>query len=231
MTVRIVLADDHVVMRQALRLLLDGEPDFEVVAEASNGREATELALEHRPDIVLMDLCMPVLDGIRATEMLHERCPTIRTLILSSLEEDDTVVAAVRAGAIGYVRKSVPIDVLADCIRAGAQGLVQFSQVGAARLVRALNEPIDEPERLTGRELEVLRWLAQGFTNKEIAWNLQISEKTVKSHVSTILGKFGLESRTQAAMHAARIGLVSHEPVLSAATGWVRGRAALACPA
>jgi two-component system, NarL family, response regulator LiaR len=208
MTIRIVLADDHVVLRQALRMLLDSEPDLQVVAEAGNGQEAIDAVLDLRPDVVLMDAIMPKLDGIKATEIVHERAHGVRVLILSALQEEETVVAAARAGAIGFVQKSVPIKVLTRSIRAAARGQVQFSPVAAARLVRALNEPIDKPERLTNREREVLVCIVQGLANKQIAWKLGISEKTVKTHVSAILAKFGLESRTQAALHATRLGLV-----------------------
>jgi NarL family two-component system response regulator LiaR len=211
MTIRIVLADDHVVLRQGLRMLLAEESDLDVIAEADNGQEAIDLVRQHRPDLVLMDLVMPELDGISATEILHSQHPEVRVVILSSLEEDSAVVSAVRAGAIGYLRKNVPIEVLVRTIRGAAQGQVQFSPAAAARLVQEVQSPIDQPERLTGRELEVLECIAQGLANKAIAWKLRISEKTVKSHVSTILGKFGLDSRTQAALHATRIGLVSAE--------------------
>jgi DNA-binding NarL/FixJ family response regulator len=208
MTIRIVLADDHVVLRQALRCVLDCEPDLLVVAEADNGRQAIDAVLEHQPDIVLMDLVMPELDGIKATETLHQCCPEVRVLIFSGLDEEHIVVSAVRAGAVGLVRKDVAIDGLVRSIRQAFRGQVQLSPIAAARLVRAFNEPVEQPERLTDREREVLSCIVNGLANKEIAWQLKISEKTVKSHVSTILSKFGLESRTQAALHATRLGLV-----------------------
>jgi NarL family two-component system response regulator LiaR len=213
MSIRLILADDHCVLRHGLRVLLETEPDMEVVGEAGTGRAAIDLALQTRPDVVLMDLIMPEMDGITATQILHEEQPQSRVLILSSMEEASIVTAAVRAGAIGIVGKSVPIEVLVQSIRAAAQGHVQFSPAATALLVRKMQTPTESPERLTAREFEVLQYVADGLANKEIAWKLRISEKTVKSHVSTILAKFGLESRTQAALYAARNGLVVAEVV------------------
>ena len=213
MKTRLILTDDHVVLRQGLRALLEGQPDLEVVGEAGDSQETLELVREFRPDMVLMDLIMPRVDGITTTQRLHDEFPEIRVLILSSIDEETAVVAAVRAGAIGCVRKNTSIEILLQTIRAAARGQVQFSAAAAARLVREVQAPLQEPEHLTPRELEVLQHVAVGLANKEIAWKLRISEKTVKSHVSTILDKFGLESRTQAAMYAARVGLVGGESV------------------
>jgi NarL family two-component system response regulator LiaR len=213
MKTRLILTDDHVVLRQGLRALLEGQPDLEVVGEASDGQETLELVRKFRPDMVLMDLIMPGVDGITTTQRLHDEFPEVRVLILSSIDEEAAVVAAVRAGAIGYVRKNTSIEILLGTIRAAARGQVQFSAAAAARLVREVQAPLEQPEHLTPRELEVLQHVADGLTNKEIAWKLRISEKTVKSHVSTILDKFGLESRTQAAMYAARMGLLGGESV------------------
>jgi DNA-binding NarL/FixJ family response regulator len=195
-------------VRQGLRVLLETEPDLEVVGEANDGAEAIDRVDDRRPDVVLMDLLMPRLDGITATQRLQERHPEVRVVLLSSDEAEAAVVAAVRAGAIGVVSKAASIDVLVDAIRAAADGRVTLSAAISARLVHELRAPAEQPERLTGRELEVLGRVVDGLSNKEIAWALRISEKTVKSHVSTILGKFGLESRTQAALHATRTGLV-----------------------
>ena len=213
MKTRLILTDDHVVLRQGLRALLEGQPDLEVVGEASDGQETLELVRKSRPDMVLMDLIMPGVDGITTTQRLHDEFPEVRVVILSSVDEEAAVVAAVRAGAIGYVQKNTSIEILLEAIRAAARGQVQFSAAAAARLVREVQAPLEQPERLTPRELEVLQQVADGLANKEIARKLSISEKTVKSHISTILDKFGLESRTQAAMHAARMGLVGGEPI------------------
>jgi NarL family two-component system response regulator LiaR len=210
---RIILTDDHQVLRQALRAVLDAETDLEVAGAASDGLETIELVRMLRPDLVLMDLIMQGLDGISTTRRLHDEFPEVRVVILSSADEDAAVVAAVRAGAIGYVPKNTSIEVLLETIRAAARGHFQFSPAAAARLLREIQWPVEAPEHLTPRELEVLQHVADGLANKEIGWKLRISEKTVKSHVSTILDKFGLESRTQAAMYAARMGLVRREPV------------------
>jgi DNA-binding NarL/FixJ family response regulator len=212
MITRIVLADDHVLFRQALRQLLDTEADFQVVGEAANGQEAIDLVLAEQPDVVLMDLNLPEVDGVTATQLLHDRCPAAHVVISSENDADSSMVSAIRAGAIGYLCKTATIPDLLQTIVAAAQGQVTFSAAASARLVQELHAPVDEPEHLTGRELEVLTCIAQGLSNKEIAWKLRISEKTVKSHVSTILGKFGMESRTQAALYATRRGLVANEP-------------------
>jgi DNA-binding NarL/FixJ family response regulator len=222
MTTRILLVDDHVMVRQGLRMLLDLEPDFEVVAEADGGSDAIELVSTIHPDIVVMDLAMPELEGLTATRRIHERHPEVRIVILSGDEDETAVVSSVRAGAIGFSSKTASIDVLVQTIRAAARGQVTFSAAVSARLVQELREPTEQPEHLTGREVEVLGHVAQGLSNKEIAWNLRISEKTVKSHVSTILGKLGMESRTQAALHATRTGLVSTDP--SGCSGTLRNR-------
>jgi DNA-binding NarL/FixJ family response regulator len=209
MTIRVLLADDHVMLRQAVSMLIEAQPDLEVVGEADNGCDAIELVSETHPDVVVMDLAMSDLDGISATRRIVNQTPGVRVVILLGAEDEQAVVSAVRAGATGFVAKTSSTEDLLETIRAAAQGHVAFSAGMQARLVQELRAPAEEPERLTGRELEVLERLADGLSNKEIAWRLRISEKTVKSHVSTILGKFGLESRTQAALHATRTGLVS----------------------
>jgi NarL family two-component system response regulator LiaR len=210
-TIRLVLADDHVVLRQGLRALLDDESDIEVVGEADNGRDAVDLVLQTEPDVLLIDLVMPETDGVAATHIIHGRSPRTRVLILSSCDEEAALLASVRAGAIGFLRKTAPIDAVIGAIRAAARGEVQFSGTAAALLVRDIQAPPSEPEHLTSRELEVLQAIAEGLANKEIAWKLRITEKTVKSHVSAILGKLGLQSRTQAAMYASRLGLTRTE--------------------
>jgi DNA-binding NarL/FixJ family response regulator len=192
-------------------MLLESEPDIEVVGEADNGLAAVDEVLRLAPDVVLMDLSMPEMDGLVATQRLHAHDEKVRVVILSGAEEESVVVSVVRAGAIGYLPKTAPFEVLLQTVRAAARGLVTFSASASARLVHELHTPPDEPEHLTDRELEVLGCITDGLSNKAIAWKLKISEKTVKTHVSTILGKFGLESRTQAAMHATRVGLVHAE--------------------
>nr|PZN51103.1 MAG: DNA-binding response regulator [Chloroflexota bacterium] len=209
MSIRILIADDHAVVRQGLRMFLTLDSDLEVVGEAVDGQQALQLARELHPDVVLMDLLMPVMDGIQATSTLKQTMPDIEVIALTSVLEDSSVVSAIRAGAIGYLLKDTEADELIRAIKAAANGQVQLSPKAAARLMREVRAP-ESPEVLTERETEVLRLLAQGKSNKEIAHILTISEPTVKTHVSSILGKLHVSSRTQAALHAARIGLVDN---------------------
>jgi NarL family two-component system response regulator LiaR len=208
MTIRVLVADDHSVVRQGLHMFLSLDPEFEVVGEAADGAEALRMAQELHPDVVLMDLLMPVMDGIAATAAIRGALPDTEVLALTSVLEDASVTGAVRAGAIGYLLKDTDADALCRAIKAAAAGQVQLSPQAAARLMREVRAP-ESPETLTDRETEVLRLLAQGRANKEIARELGIGEKTVKTHVSNILAKLGVQSRTQAALHAVQIGLVS----------------------
>ncbi len=207
MPIRILLADDHSVVRQGLRMFLKLDSDLEIVGEAANGAEAVRLALELRPDVVLMDLVMPVMDGITGITALRRELPDTEVIALTSVLEDEKVIGAVRAGAMGYLLKDTQADELCRAIKAAAAGQVQLSPQAAARLMREVQAP-DSPETLTERETDVLRLLAKGQANKEIAQTLFIGEKTVKTHVSNILAKLGVPSRTQAALYAVRIGLV-----------------------
>jgi DNA-binding NarL/FixJ family response regulator len=207
MTIRLLLVDDHAVVRQGLRMFLSLDPDFEIVGEAADGNAALKLARELQPDVVLMDLLMPGMDGIEATGILRREMPDIEVIALTSVLEDSSVVGAIRAGAIGYLLKDTEANELIRSIKAAAEGQVQLSPQAAARLMREVRAP-ESPETLTERETEVLRLLAQGQSNKEIARHLSIGEKTVKTHVSSILGKLNVSSRTQAALYAVRIGLV-----------------------
>jgi two-component system, NarL family, response regulator LiaR len=208
MPIRVLLADDHSVVRQGLRMFLSLDPDLEIVGEAANGAEAVEMAHSLLPEVVLMDLLMPVMDGITAIGHLRRDLPEIEIVALTSVLEDAAVMGAIRAGAIGYLLKDTEADELRKAIKAAAAGQVQLSPKVAARLMREVQVP-DSPETLTERETEVLRLLARGCSNKEIAQTLSIGEKTVKTHVSNILSKLGVPSRTQAALYAVRIGLVS----------------------
>lgn len=207
MPIRIVIADDHSVVRRGLAMFLAADADLEVVGQAANGAEAIRLAREARPDLVLMDMLMPVMDGIAATAAIRRELPDTEVLALTSVLEDDKVTGAIRAGAIGYLLKSTDADELGRAIKAAAAGQVQLSPEAAQRLLREVRAP-ESPETLTERETDVLRLVATGGSNKEIARELSIGEKTVKAHVSSILAKLGLQSRTQAALHAVRIGLV-----------------------
>jgi len=207
MPVRVLIADDHSVVREGLRMFLGSDPVLEVVGEARDGAEALKLAHQLRPDVVLMDLIMPVMDGITAIAAIRREVPDAEVVALTSVLEDNAVIDAIRAGAIGYLLKDTEADVLVKAIKAAAEGQVQLSPQAAARLMREVRAP-NSPEELTEREVDVLRLLAQGRSNKEIALLLSIGEKTVKTHVSNILSKLNVASRTQAALYAVRIGLV-----------------------
>jgi len=206
MTIRILITDDHLVVRQGLRMFLSEDTGIEVVGEAGDGAEAVRLAHELKPDIVLMDMLMPVMDGIAATAKIRSELPDTEVIAITSVLEDDAVVGAVKAGAIGYLLKDAEPDELRTAIKAAAAGQVHLTPKAAARLMREVRAP-DNPQSLTEREIDVLRLLAGGKANKEIAAALTIGEQTVKTHVSNILMKLGVQSRTQAALHAAQIGL------------------------
>jgi two-component system, NarL family, response regulator LiaR len=207
MTIRILITDDHKVVRQGLRMVLELDPELEVVGEASNGEEALGMARRLEPDVVLMDLLMPVMGGIEATAEIRRELPDTEVVALTSVLEGASVAGAIRAGAIGYLLKNTEADELRRAIRTAAAGQVQLAPEAAARLMREVRAP-ESPEALTGRETEVLKLLARGKANKQIARELFIGEKTVRSHVHSILAKLNVRSRTQAALHAVRIGLV-----------------------
>jgi two-component system, NarL family, response regulator LiaR len=199
MTNRVMIVDDHDVVRQGLKMFLGLDPSLEVVGEAENGQEAINLARELRPDVILMDLLMPVMDGITAIAAIRQELPDTEIIALTSVLEDASVVGAVRAGAIGYLLKDTKAEALCRAIKAAADGQVQLSPQAAARLMREVKAP-QSPEKLTERETDVLRLLALGRSNKEIALELNIGEKTVKTHVSSVLAKLDVPSRTQAAI-------------------------------
>lgn len=207
MAIRVIVADDHGVVRQGLRMYLGLDPELEVVAEARNGAEAVSLAREHRPDVVLMDLLMPVLDGLGAIRAIRAELPDVQVVALTSVLEDASVVEAVRAGAIGYLLKDTDAEELRRAIKAAATGQVQLAPEAAARLMREVQAPVG-PAALTPRESDVLALLTRGLANKQIARQLSIGEKTVKTHVSNVLAKLGVSSRTQAALKAVELGLV-----------------------
>ncbi len=210
MTIRVLITDDHGVVRQGLRMYLGLDPELEVVGEAANGEEALRMARELGPDVVLMDLLMPVMDGITAIGKIRAELPEVEVIALTSVLEDASVSGAVRAGAIGYLLKNTEADDLGRAIKAAADGQVQLAPEAAVRLMREVRAP-ESPEALTQRETEVLKLLARGKANKQIARELFVEEKTVKAHVSGILRKLGVSSRTQAALYAVRTGLVSME--------------------
>ncbi len=210
MTIRTLITDDHKVVRRGLRGFLELDPELEVVGEASNGEEAVELARRLEPDVVLMDLLMPVMDGIEATRQIRRELPEVEVVALTSVLEDASVTGAIKAGAIGYLLKTTDADELCEAIKAAAAGQVQLAPEAAARLMHEVRAP-DSPEALTERETEVLELIARGKANKQIAHELFIGEATVKSHVHSILSKLNVSSRTQAALYAVRVGLVPED--------------------
>lgn len=210
MVIRVLLADDHDVVREGLRMFLGIDPDLVVVGEAADGEEAVHLARLLRPDVVLMDLLMPVMDGIAAIAAIRTILPETEIIALTSVLESDAVVRAVKAGAIGYLLKDTRAAELRRAIKAAASGQVQLAPQASAYLLRKVQAPAAH-ETLTGREAEVLQLLARGRSNKEIARTLQVSEDTVKSHVGHIFAKLGVQSRTQAVLSALHLGLISPE--------------------
>jgi two-component system, NarL family, response regulator LiaR len=206
--IRVLIVDDHAVVRQGLRMFLGLDPDIEVVGEAADGREAIRLTHDLQPQVVLMDLVMPIMNGRTATETIRQQMPEVEVIALTSVLDDASVSGAIRAGAIGYLLKNSDADELRRAIKAAAQGQVHLSPEAAARLVKEIQIP-GSPERLTERETTVLRLLARGQANKQIARELKIGEQTVKTHVSNILSKLRLQSRTAAALYAVDRGLVS----------------------
>jgi DNA-binding NarL/FixJ family response regulator len=200
--IRVLIADDHAVVRQGLRTFLDLQDDIEVVAEAGDGAEALDAAERHKPDVALIDLVMPNVDGIEAIRGLRERAPDARAIVLSSFIDDEKLFPAVRAGAAGYLLKDVQPQELVDAIRTVHGGGALLHPKVASRL---LEEMATDP--LTPREREVLALIGRGMANKVIARELSLSEKTVKAHVSNILAKLGVSDRTQAALYAVRAGL------------------------
>lgn len=208
MAIRVLIADDHSVVREGLRMFLGRDAELEIVGEAGDGAEAVTLAHQLRPDIVLMDLLMPGMDGIRATATIRRDLPETEVIALTSVLESEAVLGAVKAGAIGYLLKDTQALELRRAIKAAAAGQVQLSPQASAYLLRSV-QTTGATEALTEREAEVLRLLAQGKSNKEIAQRLHVVEDTVKTHVRHILAKLGVQSRTQAVLCAMRLGLVS----------------------
>lgn len=207
MSIRVLIVDDHAVVRQGLRIFLDLDSDITIVGEAADGAAAVELARKLRPDVVLMDLLLPVMDGVTAIAQIRQELPDTEVIALTSVLENNAVFRAVQAGAIGYLLKDTEAPRLRQAIKAAAAGQVQLSPEAAALLVREVRTP-HNPQFLTERENDVLRLLAEGLANKEIAHCLQIGETTVKSHVKSIMQKLDVTSRTQAALYAVRLGLV-----------------------
>ncbi len=214
--VRVLLVDDQALFREALGTLLDARPEVEVVGEAGDGHQALERAAALAPDVVLMDLHMPVLDGIAATRRLRVEQPGVRVLALTTFDDDEDVFAALRAGALGYLLKDVSADRLVEAVQAAARGESVLQPSVAAKVVARFAQLDDAPRSrpqplvvpLSDRELDVLRLLADGCSNREIATALFLAEGTVKNHVTNVLGKLGARDRTQAALRARALDLL-----------------------
>jgi len=209
---KILLCDDQAVIRDGLEMLLTLEKDLQVVASASDGAEAIELAAQKQPDLILMDLKMPGVNGIEATREIHARFPHIKILVLTTYDDDEWVFDAIRAGASGYLLKDTPRQKIIEAIRGTMEGKSFLDPAVAGKLMNQISSNQKQPasilaEKLTERELDVLRLLAKGFNNSDIAGQLHLSEGTVRNHVSAILEKLGVSDRTQAAVIAIRHGL------------------------
>jgi DNA-binding NarL/FixJ family response regulator len=207
--IRVLLVDDHALVREGLRTFLELQDGIEVAGEAGDGEEAVAVALRTRPDVVLMDLVMPRLDGVGAMRQLRELVPGARVIVLTSFTDDDRLLPAIRAGAAGYLLKNVQPTELARAVRAAHAGEALLDPSVAARLVEELagSAGDDAAEALTPREREVLELLARGLSNKRIALELGVAERTVKAHVGHVLAKLGVSDRTQAALYAVRMGI------------------------
>ena len=216
MPITILLVDDHALVRSGVRAYLETQPELVVVAEASSGQEAMQLAAEYAPDVVLMDLVMPGMDGVEATRRVREISPRTQVVVLTSFHEDTHIFPAIKAGAISYLLKDIGPAELAEAIRAAARGEAILDPKVAVRLMQELRgnrtQAINPYTELSEREQEVLRLIAEGMSNAEMAEKLVLSEKTVKSHVSNILNKLHLADRTQAAVFAWREGVVRKAP-------------------
>lgn len=220
--VGVLVVDDQRLMRDGIASLLSLQPGITVLGTAANGQEAVTQAQALQPDVILMDVRMPVLDGVAATAQVRRALPTCQVLMLTTFDDEEYIVAALRAGACGYLLKDLPAADLAQAIRAAHKGIYQIDPAVAGKMVAALTgsgplslaptgapvPPAARPDALSSREIEVLRLIAQGASNREIAETLVISEGTVKNHISNILGRLGLRDRTQAALYARENGLL-----------------------
>ncbi|MEL7035945.1 MAG: response regulator transcription factor [Cyanobacteria bacterium J06592_8] len=212
--IKILLVDDQSIIREGLSSLLQAKPDLEVIGEAENGQVAVDLALKLQPDIILMDVRMPIMDGVAATRSLSQQLPQTKVLVLTTFDDDEYITKAIQNGAKGYLLKDTPSEELAETIRAVYKGYTQFgpglfekAMVSHASEFSqtAYKEPPAEFKQLTPRELEVLNLIGKGYSNREISQTLYITERTVKNHVSSLLGRLNLRDRTQAALLAATL--------------------------
>jgi two-component system, NarL family, response regulator LiaR len=222
--IHVLLADDHAIVRQGLSYFLGLQEDLSIVGEATNGKEAVERTSALRPDVVLMDLFMPEMNGIEATKAIRQECPDVKIIVLTSFSEQDHVLSAIKAGANGYMLKDADPVQIVEAIRGAHAGIPQLHPAAAAQLMshvasdaapaqpesagRTERAAGGAPDALTAREREILAHIAQGLSNKEIAAACGIAEKTVKTHVSNVLSKLGLADRTQAALYAVKNGIV-----------------------
>lgn len=212
--IRVLIVDDHAIVRKGIRALLSESGGFEIVGEAADGQEAVVAAAESQPDVILMDILMPGMDGIEATRRITSQRPGARILVLTSFAADNKLFPAIKAGALGYLLKDSSPEDLMRAIRQVHRGEPALHPTIARKLLQEIAQPVDlppAPEALTARELAVLRLIAQGLSNQEIADQIAVSEPTVRAHVSRILGKLHLASRTQAALYAVREGLESED--------------------
>ena len=206
MTIRVLIADDHPVVRSGLRALLASQPDFEVVADAENGEEALALSASHVPDVILMDLQMPVLDGLSAIRRIHARQPEVRILVLTTYDTDADIVPAIEAGSTGYLLKDAPPEALFRAVRGAAQGELTLAPSVAEKIARHLTK--SSKNTLSMREIEVLELASHGNSNKGIADKLYITEATVKSHFVHIFAKLGVSDRTAAVTAALKMKII-----------------------
>jgi DNA-binding NarL/FixJ family response regulator len=220
-SIKVLLADDHAVVRQGTRELLDREEGIDVVAEASDGKEAVQLAIKERPDVVVMDFAMPRLNGIEATRQIKAVAPGIAILVLTAYDSDQYIFAFLEAGAAGYLLKDVQVDELIQAIRAVYAGESMLHPAIARKVINRFGKPEQEAttvhialDQLTEREIEVLKLAAKGMSNREIAGKLIISVRTVQTHLTNIFNKMGVGSRTEAVVHALRRGWITLEDTL-----------------
>jgi NarL family two-component system response regulator LiaR len=214
-SITVLLVDDHAMVRQGVRAFLGTQPDISVVGEAGSGQEAVNLAAQYVPDVILMDLIMPDMDGVEATRRVKQISPRSQVVVLTSYHEDEHIFPALKAGALSYILKDLSAEELASAVRKAAAGEAMLHPRVAARVIRELQgrraEKMNPFTELSERELEVLKLIADGMSNAEMAAKLVLSEKTIKGHVSNILSKLQLADRTQAAVYAWREGIVRKE--------------------
>ncbi|MEA4907768.1 MAG: response regulator transcription factor [Chloroflexi bacterium] len=213
--IRIIIADDHTVVREGLAAILGDQDDMNLVGIATNGAEAVSLARQHAPDVILMDLVMPHMDGLAAIQAIKAANPEARILVLTSFADDERVFPAIKAGAMGYLLKDTPRQELIQAIHNVARGIISLHPSIARRIIREINQPDEPPSpavTLTEREMETLRLITRGLSNHEMAVLMNIHENTVAKYVSAVLSKLHLANRTQAALYAIRMGLAGEEP-------------------